>query len=115
MLVLTRKENETIRIGNDIEITLIRVRGGGVRVGVDAPRDVKVLRGELVEFATETDVDMNEDIAGSIEDRSTRCRLPMAGPSLSMTTAAQPINREIRLPVSNLAGDRTATIQTVSA
>ena len=47
MLVLTRKENETIRIGDDIVITLIKTSGGKVRIGVDAPKSVKVLRGEL--------------------------------------------------------------------
>lgn len=47
MLVLTRKANEQILIGDDIKITLVRVRGNSVRVGIEAPRDVRVVRGEL--------------------------------------------------------------------
>ena len=47
MLVLTRKLNEQIQIGNDITITVVRVKGNTVRVGIDAPRDVRVIRAEL--------------------------------------------------------------------
>ena len=47
MLVLTRKTDEQIVIGDDIKITLIRVRGNTVRLGIEAPRDVRILRGEL--------------------------------------------------------------------
>jgi carbon storage regulator len=49
MLCLTRKLNETIRINDDIEIVVVRVNGNRVKIGVQAPQDVKVLRGELVE------------------------------------------------------------------
>ena len=47
MLVLSRKETETIKIGDDIEITLVRVSGDRVRVGIQAPNDMVILRGEL--------------------------------------------------------------------
>lgn len=47
MLVLTRKNNEEIFIGDNIKIKLIRVRGNSVRIGIDAPREVRVVRGEL--------------------------------------------------------------------
>jgi len=47
MLVLTRKSEERIQIGPDITVTILRVKGGTVRVGVEAPADVKILRGEL--------------------------------------------------------------------
>ena len=49
MLVLTRKLHEVIRIGEDIEITVVRLTGNIVRIGIEAPTDVKVLRGELDE------------------------------------------------------------------
>ena len=48
MLVLSRKENETIVVGDNIEITICRVTGGRVHLGLKAPRDVKIRRGELV-------------------------------------------------------------------
>lgn len=47
MLVLSRKLDEVIRIGNDVEITVLAVKGNTVRLGIKAPRDVKVLRAEL--------------------------------------------------------------------
>jgi carbon storage regulator CsrA len=47
MLVLTRKKDEQIRIGENIIITVIRVKGKAVRLGIQAPRTEPVLRGEL--------------------------------------------------------------------
>jgi len=48
MLILTRDtRNNTIRIGDDIEIKLYQVTGNQVRIAIDAPKDVKILRGEL--------------------------------------------------------------------
>lgn len=49
MLILTRKEAETIKIGNDIEITVTAINGNQVRLGIQAPKDVKVVRAELLE------------------------------------------------------------------
>ncbi|MDX1948815.1 MAG: carbon storage regulator [Pirellulaceae bacterium] len=47
MLVLTRKFQQQIKIGDQITITILRVKGQTVRVGIDAPRDVRVVRAEL--------------------------------------------------------------------
>jgi carbon storage regulator CsrA len=47
MLVLTRKYQEKIRIGNDITITVLRTKGKAVRLGIEAPANVPVIRGEL--------------------------------------------------------------------
>ncbi len=47
MLVLTRKLNQSIKIGDEVEITVIEVRGDQVRLGVTAPRDVAVHRKEV--------------------------------------------------------------------
>lgn len=47
MLVLTRRVNQSIKIGDDIEITIIEVRGDQVRLGVTAPRDIPVHRKEV--------------------------------------------------------------------
>ena len=52
MLVLSRKPGEAIRIGDDIEISVIEVRGDTVRIGINAPRNVPVFRmGLLAEVA----------------------------------------------------------------
>jgi carbon storage regulator CsrA len=47
MLALTRKIDEKIQIGSDICITILHVRGKQVRIGIEAPRQVRVVRGEL--------------------------------------------------------------------
>jgi carbon storage regulator len=47
MLVLSRRERERIRLGDSIIVTVIRVAGERVRLGIDAPSDVVVLRDEL--------------------------------------------------------------------
>ena len=47
MLVLSRKQREKIVIGDDIEITIEDIRGGKVRVGIKAPRDIAVHRSEV--------------------------------------------------------------------
>jgi carbon storage regulator len=49
MLVLTRKAGEGIIIGDDIRITVVELKGGGVRIGIDAPRELKVHRQEVYE------------------------------------------------------------------
>lgn len=47
MLVLTRKVGESILIGESIKVTITEIRGHGVRVGIDAPKDVAIVRDEL--------------------------------------------------------------------
>ena len=47
MLVLTRKRNESIMIGDDIEVSVLSVAGEKVRIGIDAPRDIPVFRKEV--------------------------------------------------------------------
>ncbi|WP_165226284.1 carbon storage regulator [Aquisphaera insulae] len=48
MLVLTRKLMERLYIGDDICVTVVRLEGGQVRLGIEAPRSVNVVRAELV-------------------------------------------------------------------
>lgn len=47
MLVLTRKIGEGILIGDDVTIKIIEMKGGGVRIGIDAPRSKKIYRQEV--------------------------------------------------------------------
>src|SRR5690606_15568192 len=49
MLVLTRKQGEQIRIGDNVVITVVRTKGKGVRLGIQAPAHVPVLRGEIAQ------------------------------------------------------------------
>jgi len=47
MLVLTRKSNQSIMIGDDIEVSVLSIMGEKVRIGIQAPRDVPVFRREV--------------------------------------------------------------------
>lgn len=49
MLILSRKTNEKICIGENITLTIIEVRGDQVKIGVDAPKDIKVFRHEVLQ------------------------------------------------------------------
>jgi carbon storage regulator CsrA len=83
MLVLTRKVQEQIQVGNDITITIIRVKGQSVRVGIEAPRDVRVMRSELAKssgLTHETDASLpapHEESAASNAQLPHEDALPM--------------------------------------
>ena len=47
MLILSRKTNEKVVIGEDISVTIIEIRGDQVRIGIDAPKKIKVFRQEV--------------------------------------------------------------------
>lgn len=48
MLVLSRKKNETIVIGGNIRVTVVDIRGGKVRLGIEAPTEIPVTREEIL-------------------------------------------------------------------
>lgn len=58
MLVLTRKVGEKLHIGDDITVTITQIKGNRVKVGIEAPGNVRIVRGELKDtvdsFRTET-------------------------------------------------------------
>lgn len=47
MLVLSRKQNQEILIGDNVKITVLKIKGNTVRLGIEAPRNINVIRGEL--------------------------------------------------------------------
>ena len=47
MLILTRRVSESLMIGDDVSVTVLSIRGGQVRIGVNAPRDIAVHRQEI--------------------------------------------------------------------
>lgn len=48
MLVLSRKPNQTLNIGDSISIKVVRVKGNSIQLGIEAPREVKIVRNELL-------------------------------------------------------------------
>ena len=63
MLVLSRKAEEQIVIGDEIRITVLRVKGDRVKLGIQAGEDLKIMRGELVEIAEQSDAGPHSPIA----------------------------------------------------
>lgn len=64
MLVLSRRERQRIRLGDSIVVTVVRVSGDKVRLGIEAPADVLVLRDELEPFSVVHGVELTiEDAA----------------------------------------------------
>ncbi|HED13736.1 MAG TPA: carbon storage regulator [Gammaproteobacteria bacterium] len=57
MLILTRRAGETLNIGDDIQITVLGVKGNQVRIGITAPRDVPVHREEIYKRIRGEDAD----------------------------------------------------------
>lgn len=66
MLILTRKPGQGFTIGDDIEITITEVSGDKVKVGINAPRHVKVLRLELAETVEQNQQAAAKAAAGSL-------------------------------------------------
>ena len=64
MLVLSRKKDQTIRIGSDIVITVVAISGGHIRLGISAPPEVKILRGELSQVIP---ADSNSSAVGPLQ------------------------------------------------
>ena len=69
MLVLTRKSNQSIMIGDNIEISVLAVMGEKVRIGIEAPRSIPVFRREVyVEIQEEgDDSDDRPDVEGALQ------------------------------------------------
>lgn len=64
MLVLSRKKGESIVIGDDIELSIVDVRGDSVRIGIKAPRAVSIYRKEIYEEIIAANRQASEGVAG---------------------------------------------------
>ena len=74
MLILRRRAGETLLIGDDVKITVMDVYEGGVRLAIDAPKSIPVLRSELLQA-----VDANRDAAAKSADSRPDSLLGMLG------------------------------------
>ncbi len=99
MLVLTRKYQEKIRIGENITITVLRMKGKAVRLGIEAPANVPVVRGELSFEGTLSDdgqqlsIELDSDSMESSDaemNRSGRLIAGIAGMSTEWSTDSHP-------------------------
>lgn len=61
MLILSRKENEIIKIGDDIEIKIVQTGKGCAKIGIDAPKSMIILRGELIEQVKSENIHARND------------------------------------------------------
>jgi carbon storage regulator len=71
MLVLTRKSNQSIMIGDDIEVSVLSIMGEKVRIGIQAPRDIPVFRKEVyLEIQQERNgaVAASTDLRGEVDE-----------------------------------------------
>ena len=77
MLVLSRKHNQDVVIGDNITIKVLSIKGNTVRLGIEAPSDVRIVRGELPVQATITVV--HSDPAGETYTESESAVIPISG------------------------------------
>jgi carbon storage regulator len=78
MLVLTRKVGQKISIGDDVEVTVLQVSGDQVRLGIEAPRELRVHRAEVLEQIARENI-LAAESASSVEDIDEVLPPPRAG------------------------------------
>lgn len=105
MLVLTRKPGEKILIGDDIVITVLDARGDSVRIGIDAPRGVKIQRDEVLRAVTEA------NLAATLADADAEARIKA---SLGLTLGGLQLGVPPTAPTA-LAADARTTVLPVDA
>lgn len=107
MLVLTRKMNEQIRIGDDVTITIVRVKGNTVRIGIEAPRTTRVVRGELEPLDSQREAGVKPTAA----PRSAAAARALSGPAPTSDAddqSASPLAAYMPSRISCLASEMSA-------
>ncbi len=109
MLVLTRKLQQQIKIGDQITVTILRVKGSTVRIGVQAPRDVRVIRGELPQqCATPGEADAHLETPVVLELNLTPDQIDVDAAQAAVPSPAAELPRPTHLPLKKLRHRRGA-------
>lgn len=101
MLVLSRRVGERLVIGGDIVVTVIEVRSDGVRLGIDAPRSVRVHRAEVLEAIGSE----NEEAVAADAGTEAALRRIIAAPSSPATPADRAVPAAPATPAVDSSGD----------
>lgn len=75
MLVLTRRTNESILLGDDIKITILEVDSDRIKIGIEAPQSMKILRAELLTEVSNTNkeaIQANMSFIKALSDKNTK-------------------------------------------
>jgi carbon storage regulator CsrA len=110
MLVLTRKLQEQIRIGNDIVITVLEFRGSSIRLGIEAPRDVRVMREELPRREITINLESNQVVA---DDHGVSSAENMLALEPTANTDVQVIELDRKRPVWS-TGDQRRVVPAIA-
>lgn len=88
MLVITRKKGERVLIGDDVVVTILDIRRDGIRVGVEAPRGIRIQRAEVVEALAAANAEAAGQADAGTEQQLASLLRDQAGVSSSATTSA---------------------------
>ena len=69
MLILSRKIGEKIKIGDDIVLSVVEISKGVVKLGIDAPKDISIIRNELLEDVKESNIAASKGVEESVLDQ----------------------------------------------
>ena len=107
MLVLTRKLNEQIKIGSDITLTVIKVKGKAVRLGIEAPKQIRIARAELSQTnSTKSIVDKENCNEGTTHSTVSTQPFDLSQsrltPATTDLTAVEPDSQDTRPSCNNI-------------
>lgn len=115
MLVLTRKAQEQIHIGPDITVTVVRVKGHSVRLGIDAPNNVRIVRGELAaamaEFRDDETAQEGDLTDSELDEPAEETKRSADEEDESPTRGTRTKAMSSPLPSSRVPGDRACQLR----
>ena len=99
MLVLSRERDETIKIGDDIEVTIVDIRGDKVRLGITAPREISVHRKEVYEA-----IQREDRAAAAVAPAGEQCNAKSSGEAGESVRAREAVQPKLERGFDSRAG-----------